>query len=248
MEKRSDAPIYVTGDIDWCSEFCLENYVAFFNSHNIKPLLFVTHHSDFLYQAQRDGLVDLGIHPNFDVNSSHGSDIDAVINTVFEYVPDAVFSRSHSFHTSSRIEFALSARGITYESSLCMFNQTGITALRHWTGFSRYPIFWEDDVHWTLQDKGAISDIGELEFASSGLKILNIHPFNFCMNIGSAEGYQRVKSLTKSVTENSRVENLNPGEGTTNWTSWILENFADQVVKERSLLDDAEILLKGISS
>ena len=42
----------------------------------------------------------------------------------------------------------LAARGVKYDSNVCLYLQPDLAPLHHWTGIVRFPVFWEDDIHW----------------------------------------------------------------------------------------------------
>ena len=44
------------------------------------------------------------------------------------------------------------ARGIAYDSNLCLYLQPALVPLQHGTGIVRLPVFSEDDCHWDLTD------------------------------------------------------------------------------------------------
>ena len=187
-------PVFVlTSDTDWASEFAIEQLLDFAITRDIRPTVFVTHKSASLRNAAAAGTVDLGIHPNFLPGSSHGSDIDQVIAHSFDLVPGARLWRSHAFVDGTHVALKLHAAGIRIDSNLCLYMQQDLVPLEHWVGIRRFPVFWEDDVHW---HRGGSWDFARYrdDFFAPGLKVVNVHPFIFALNIPDNDFYQSVKS------------------------------------------------------
>ena len=91
-------PVFaVTADLDWASEYCVQQLLDALDAHGVVPTVFATHASDVLRDRAARGLAEVGVHPNFLPGSSHGDDIAAVVDHVFGLVPGAVVSRSHHF-------------------------------------------------------------------------------------------------------------------------------------------------------
>jgi hypothetical protein len=186
-------PVFVlTSDIDWASDFAIRQLLVFAKNRGIKPTVFVTHRSAVLEQAAAGGEIECGIHPNFLPGSSHGADADAVIAHCLRLVPGTRLARSHAFVDGTELALKLHAAGIRIDSNLCLYLQRDLVPLDHWVGIKRFPVFWEDDVHW---HRGGSWDFARhrRDFFSPGLKIVNVHPFMQALNIPDAAAYQSVK-------------------------------------------------------
>lgn len=171
----------LTSDLDWASEYCVAAFLELARDYGIVPTLFVTHQSEAAAAAARAGRCELGIHPNFLPNSSHGASVDAVIRHVLELVPEPVATRSHAYADSSAIAMALVGHGLRVDSNLCLHLQEELPPLRHWSGLLRLPVFFEDDVHWHQGREWSFAPY-RAAFRSDGLKILNFHPFMTALN------------------------------------------------------------------
>jgi hypothetical protein len=90
--------------------------------------------------------------------------------------------------------------------------QQNLMPLEHWVGIRRFPVFWEDDVHW---HRGGSWDFARYQdaFFAPGLKVVNIHPFIYALNIASETTYQAVKgNITKLDAESAgRLRWAGPG-------------------------------------
>jgi hypothetical protein len=113
---------------------------------------------------------------------------------VFALWPEAVSFRCHWFYEDSRTTIAMKDRGILYDSNLCLFLQPNSVPLLHNSGLVRFPVFWEDDVHFT---KGLPFEFPLLReyFDGPGLKVINLHPLLFALNVPTQEFYAAHKHL-----------------------------------------------------
>lgn len=238
-----DRPVFVmTTDIDWASDYAIDELVGFLEGRGVPVTAFVTHDSPTLRRARDRGAVELGLHPNFLPNSSHGADVASVIDHAFSLVPDAVCFRSHAMVDSSPISMAMAERGIRYDSNLALYMQPGLVPLRHWIGIPRYPIFWADDCHWrregTTWDFSRYAD----QFFTPGLKIISTHPFMFALNIPDMATYLRDKSHITSLDAATADRLRHHGLGVRSF----IESLVDEVKRRGhsfislSALHDAE--------
>ena len=219
-------PIFcLTGDCDWASEYCIKDLVPLLQGYGVRPTIFVTHKSPALERYRTSGVVQLGVHPNFLPGSSHGDDYLSIIDHVFGLVPNAETFRSHCFFDHTRIGWEMYRRGVRYDSNLCLYLQPHLVPLRHGTGLVRFPVFWEDDIHWEIA-KGDW-DLDKLlpAFLSPGLKILNFHPFFVAANIPNAEYYRRVKDHIRTLSAETIAEVRYQGRGTRSFLIDLLDRL-----------------------
>lgn len=217
-----DPILCVTSDTDWASDYCIADMLSVLKQMQIRATVFATHKSEVLERFHTEGLVEIGIHPNFMPGSTHGSDRNAVINYVVTLYPEAKCFRSHRFADDSLLARELIRRGIRYDSNVCVFLQPDLVPLFHATGLIRFPVFWEDDAHWDLT--GSDWDVCKYipHFLTPGLKILNIHPFFFAANIPSGDYYQTVRSHITSLDSNTAPRVRFAGEGTRTFVMQLL--------------------------
>jgi SAM-dependent methyltransferase len=226
----------LTSDLDWASEFCIEDLLGFATELGLHPTIFATHQSGVVSGYRVDGLVDVAIHPNFLPGSSHGADEASVIGHMFDLVPDAETFRSHCFVDSTGIVRQMLERGISYDSNLCLHLQPGLVPLHHGTGILRFPVFWEDDCHWDLTGGDWNVDRWLDRFLTPGLKILNVHPFAFAANITSTEHYRGAKSLITSLSARSAAADVrHSGPGTRTFVTTLVCALLDAGARFYSL-------------
>ena len=107
--------------------------------------------------------------------------------------PEARTFRSHAFFEHTGVARELHRRGYLYDSNLCLYLQPALAPLRHHTGLVRFPVFWEDDVHFA--NTGGDWDLDKYlaDFTTPGLKVLNFHPFLVAANVPNQDYYEKIK-------------------------------------------------------
>ena len=221
-------PVFVfTTDIDWASEYCIQTLLTAMRERDVLPTAFATHESPVLSAASASGHVKVGLHPNFLPGSTHGETRDEVVKHVFTLFPEARYFRSHAMVDDSHISIAMKARNILYDSNLCLYLQTGLVPLHHWTGIPRFPMFWADDIHWRRNGTFRLQPYEDL-FFSPGLKIIGVHPFMFTLNLSDHKTYTRLKPRISTLNSDEAEELYSPGPGT---QTFLLE-LIDAVYKK----------------
>lgn len=218
-----NSPLFVlTSDTDWAADPCIEDVAAAADRFGITPVFFATNESPALARLERDGRAEVGLHPNFRPGSTHGADVGSVIDHIRGLFPKARGFRSHSFVDSFEITEELRARGLEYDSNLCLDMEPDLRPLKHVSGLTRFPIFWEDNVHWL---RGRSWDVGAMieTFLTPGLKVLNVHPVNFSLNIPDERFYRSVKSDVASLTADDLTRRRFDGPGTRTFLLALLE-------------------------
>lgn len=193
---RRERVFAFTTDLDWAPEWAINELLKFFENAQIPLTPFITHKSALI--EARYGVESMqqyvGLHPNFLPNSSHGRHWPEQIAFCQTLWPRAVFFRSHCYYDCTPVCLAMVARGMLFDSNLCLFLQPHITPLGHESGLLRLPVFWADDAHCRYELPGSLKSIaGALELP--GLKIFNVHPLNFALNTPSLDYYRSHKFL-----------------------------------------------------
>ncbi|SDK52695.1 hypothetical protein SAMN05660337_0727 [Maridesulfovibrio ferrireducens] len=191
----------ITLDTDWASDVAVEYTIELINGFGIKPTVFATNASEVVSKYASEGKIEVGLHPNFLPNSTHGDDYLTVIDTLFEMFPEANTFRAHAYFENSLISREFYKRGIKYDANLCLYLQEGLTPLRHESGLLRFPTFLEDGVHLFYYKNKCLSDNVKKLFFTDGLKILNFHPTSIFFNIGTLDVYDKYKSLKDITSE-----------------------------------------------
>jgi len=222
-----NAPLFcLTSDVDWASDYAIRELLQFAGTLDITPTVFATHFTRTL-----NDVAEIGIHPNFLPGSSHGTDMHGVVDYMLAAYPQAKAFRSHHFVDSSDIAAEMFRRGLKYDSNLCLHMQDGIVPLRTSAGPIRFPVFWEDDVHWANHPGNwSVNDyLGR--FTTHGLKILNVHPFFLAANIPGQEYYEKVKGNIKSLSADTAREVRYNGPGVRTFVEGCLTELRNRGFK-----------------
>jgi Polysaccharide deacetylase len=235
----SEAPVFCfTTDIEWAPEWAIREMLSFFRERGLPLTPFLTHSSAAVTEHyDRPGMRRrTGVHPNFLANSSHGKTREEVIDTMFKLWPQAVSFRAHWFYEDSGTTLALKQRGVLYDSNLCLFLQPSCVPLLHNSGLVRFPVFWEDDVHFTKGLPFQFAPFRE-HFETPGLKVINLHPLIFALNIPTPEFYAAHKHMNRSPDPEAGKKARFAGAG----ARTFLEEVADHVQRTKAVamyLDD----------
>tara|TARA_Y100001970_G_scaffold294294_1_gene449954 strand:+ start:24182 stop:24928 length:747 start_codon:yes stop_codon:yes gene_type:complete len=204
--KKNKPTIVFTGDLDWASEDCLNYYLNSLNSFGIKPLVFATHNSKILKKFQKKNLVDVGLHPNFKKNSTQGNTKEEIINNLIDLYPKTNIFRCHGFQDSYEILNLFSKKNFNFDSNELIYMNKNIQPIKKNSNITRLPVYWSDGLALLkiTNNYNLIKDfqINKKNIFSDGLKIFNIHPFNYCFNFETIEQYMYCKKYTKIANKN----------------------------------------------
>ena len=221
-----DKPVFVlTSDTDWASEDAISFFLDDMARMGLRPHLFLTHPSAVVSAARACGAIDVGIHPNFLPGSTHGTGFVEPIAHCLSLVPGSVSSRCHTFFECSPVLEQLWAQGIRYDSNACHFLQPSIEPTCHAYRLMRLPVFWEDDVH-AGYVRDLTFDLVLQRLATPGLKILNVHPFSYAINMPDLAFYQQMRPQTRTLTAQDIAEQAWQGQGTRSWLRAIVAEVA----------------------
>jgi hypothetical protein len=225
----SQPPVFCfTTDIEWAPEWAIAEMLSFFRERSLPLTPFVTHASAVFdeHYGKPDMRGRVGLHPNFLPGSTHGKTSEEVIDTVFRLWPDASSFRCHCFFDETRTVLEFKRRGLLYDSNLGLFLQPNCVPLLHNSGVVRFPVFWEDYSHFSNSlpfEFGAFRQY----FDGPGLKVINIHPLLFALNVPTTEFYAASKHLNANPDPESGDKARFRGAG----SRTFLEELADHVMK-----------------
>jgi len=220
-----NSPLFVlTSDVDWAPDHCIEDLAEAASARDIRPVFFATGPSQFLDRAGELGQIEIGIHPNFRSGSTQGGNEAEVISLLCDAFPAARCWRSHSFVDSTPIVQAMRERGMLYDSNLNLHLQDDIQPLTVSSGAIRFPVFWEDDLHWVRGDSWDADDfLGR--FLTAGLKILNVHPASFALNIPNDEYYRKIRADIPRLSADEVKRRCFDGPGTRTFVLGLLDRL-----------------------
>lgn len=214
---------FLTFDIDWAPDFCLDYIGDILVEHNIKATWFVTHDSPGVQRLlKRRDLFDFGLHPNFLPGSTQGRNEREVMTLLKSIVPDAKSMRTHSLVQSSRLLPAMQDEfGIETDLSLLLPGTPNIQPHvicygNSRRGLLRIPSFWEDGVE--MHDPFGSWDFAHERYHVKGLKVFSFHPILVYLNVVDVVKYELMKKESPSNRQkqdvvNRYVNKVEPGAG-----------------------------------
>lgn len=182
--------IYLSFDQDWAPPWATRWLTDTLRDAGLQGTLFVTHPCESLEVLRREGHVELGWHPNFLPGSSHGSTTEEVLDTMARWVPEAVGARAHTLMRGTPLLMAYRARGLRYDAADIFDGRAELSPFESWTGMTRLPIWFEDDVH---LERGLECTLEALPLAQQGMKVCTFHPVLVALNAADLDGYQALK-------------------------------------------------------
>lgn len=229
-----------TVDVEWSPEWAIEKTLDLFASYDVPLTPFITHDSPSIknYFGTKEKTHYVGLHPNFLPGSSHGNNHTEVIDHVINLWPESRFFRSHSFYDNSRITHELVNRGFLFDSNLCLYLQPYSVPLLHQSGLIRFPVFWEEDIHWSR---------AQFEFKGShlrrnldmpGLQVFNVHPLSVALNIPNDKYYVDHKFLYQQKEMPEDFDKYYyKGKGTKNFLEEVIIYLKDENRQMKYLYD-----------
>ena len=192
MSWSTERVFCVTSDVDWASESVVESAQAILEQFALPVTYFVTHESPLISKLAAADAVQLGIHPNFLPDSSHGGTFRDVLDTCLRLAPGARCWRAHRYFEVDDTVDLLMQSGLRYDSNLCTLLEQDLRPFRHRSGSVRFPIFLEDGAY--LRHQLDLYARPEAVFRSAtGLFILNVHPIHLALNSPTSAFARKVK-------------------------------------------------------
>ena len=183
--------ICITGDLDWANDVILRDYLDLFIDYEINLTLFSTHESELL-KNNKNNLFEIGIHPNHNETliNGKGDKSKNIISSLLKIYPNSKGVRSHSLTYSSGLLNNYKDLGLRYESNYLLPFKYDIHPWKCYSGLTRIPINWEDDVIWSF---GPLEKFNPYVFKDSGFYCFSFHPFHVYLNTPNEEYYLKCK-------------------------------------------------------
>lgn len=202
-------------DIDWAPDWMIDEVARTLLRYKVKATWFATHGSPAIRKlSDHSSLFEVGLHPNFQSGSSHGSDPDEVLSHMLELFHEATSMRTHGLYQSTRLlEKAAVEYGVNVDVSLLLPGAWHLAP--HVLPFERgsmlrLPCLWEDDIE-MLQPRPRWSF--DERFLGPGLVILAFHPVHIVLNSQDLAGYRALKECNPSFQGVSGGACPPPGTG-----------------------------------
>lgn len=231
---NNEVVVVFSMDIDWASEYAVSKTLEYFEEKEVPITAFLTHKSEVLQTALKQGKIKGGIHPNFMPDSSQGGSFDEVINFCFDLLPNARCFRAHRYFDVNDIMDKLANKGILYESNICTLLDN-VHPFLHRSGMIGFPIFWEDGGY--LFQKGSMNyESIKKQMYFPGLKVINFHPMHFMLNTPYFSYTREIKDrLSRSEWNNLNEESIAKlryeGMGITEFIKDMVDDLKQKNVK-----------------
>ncbi|MBK8262664.1 MAG: hypothetical protein IPK80_15185 [Nannocystis sp.] len=221
-----DSPIVVTLDLDWACEAAIVDVLDWLHDAGIPVTVFTTHHSAAV-ASQMDEL-EVGLHPFFAPDSSHGSSTAEVVRHVLDLPHNIPAFRCHRFAVSNEARQAMSAVGMTISSNVCTDLEC-VAPFRDRFGMLEVPIFLEDGGYLyrghSLDSVARVIDLAH----RPGPKVVVVHPMHFAVNTPRFDYMMAIKS---SVSRGSWRELADSSLAALRWRGRGVRDFLCDFLQE----------------
>lgn len=216
----------VTCDLDWAPECAIAETLAFFLEAGIRPTVFVTHVSKTVEQLQTK--LDIGLHPYFACDSSHGASIQATLDTLRSFQYNLPAFRCHRFQSSNQSMQAMYTFGMRISSNVCTDFES-IPPFVNRYGMIEFPIFMEDGGYLWRKHALGLTNLLRQQLQTPVCKVLLIHPMHFVLNSPDFAFMQHLKqACTRWEWSNMPADKLrtlrHTGRGIRNMVEEILNS------------------------
>lgn len=215
-------------DLDWCEDEVLDYTLEKLIKKRVPATFFITHDTKILNKIRKYDFFELGIHPNFKLNSTHGNSYKNVLSHCMSIVPEAISVRSHGLHVSTDIISEMLKHGLKIESSIFMPNITDFQNFyieRNNKKILRIPFNWEDDYEFYQSfKKYKFENINHYKKL-----IMNFHPIHIYLNSNSNIEYEKYK-LNKNYTFSKDL-------GSENMLDEIINEYLKKNIQIKNLKD-----------
>ena len=193
-------------DVDWASDFILEDVLQLASEDGVKAALFLTHISPLARKLFKEKKYDFDLHRNFEKilngDNSNRKDAADVLRGLMIQFPGVDVVRSYSLTTSSRLKALFRDKNFSVE--ICFITNGVRTKFQNfWTEFSgmtHVPITFEDDV-WFALEEGEIGAHPSNILQHDALNILTFHPIHLYLNTTNVAHYNASRYASNNPRE-----------------------------------------------
>jgi hypothetical protein len=223
-----------TLDIDWAPEEIIADTLELFEHYGVKVTLFATHKSEQILNVNKNN-VEVGIHPNFNKILFNGDSQkpEKILRELIEVYPDAIGVRSHSLTQSSGLVSLFKSVGLQYESNTLLPYCASIEPYMCWTGITRIPYNWEDDVHFSYGNEFSSDNLAD----NCEYKIYDFHPIHIFLNTDIEETYINAKK---------HYENLPRLRELVNKTNFGTRNLLLKIISEIQIQNCETLFMRDL--
>src|ERR1700687_1418981 len=125
-DLKAKQNLIITFDTDWCPDFVIEHVRDLLLKYNVKSTWFVTNESKAIQTLKKNKLFEIGIHPNFLTNSTHGNDFNSIMTHMKRIAPNAKSIRTHALVESTLMLSQYKNYGIQNDSTYLLMGKENI--------------------------------------------------------------------------------------------------------------------------
>jgi len=193
--------IAITFDTDWASDYIIDKTMRMVLKEGIKSTWFITHDSLAIRELMKHcDLIEIGLHPNFQKESTQGKSPLEIINGLRTIAPMAKCIRSHAMVYSASIAQVFAELGFEIDSSQYLAEMENISPMRikynSGAKITRMPYFWCDDGYFFKKPEDRYLFINFARMP--GLKIFCFHPTHVVLNTNSLGQYIKFREMVSS--------------------------------------------------
>lgn len=171
--------LVITVDLDWACEPAIEETLDFLKNQKIKPSVFITHRSAAVESYMDE--IEVGLHPYFSPDSSHGSTIAEVTKHVMDLPHNLAAFRCHRFAICNSSQQAMAEAGMLISSNVCTDLEI-VAPFKDRFGLLEIPIYLEDGGYLWRKHPLQITKAFKEAVLGQGTKVIIIHPMHFAIN------------------------------------------------------------------
>jgi len=233
--------VIITIDVDWAPDFAITKVANKMIKNNIKATWFATHDSPAIQKLFRQPLFEVGIHPNFMPNSTHGKNYDEVMHHMTDIVPHAKTVRTHGLFQSSNIMKMMAVDfGLETDTSIYLREVPHIVPFEAYYGNSillRIPFFWTEDGEMYKPNSSFLSKDKNLDLP--GLKVFAFHPTHIYLNSNDIKKYDALRKVCdiRYCDEKEAKQFINNGIGASSFLDDIIQYILDGPNDSKTLSD-----------
>lgn len=197
----------LTFDVDWVCDDLLQPLVSYLIKHDIKATFFATHPSPLMSKIKQNELFQIGFHPNFFPNSTHGKSEGEVFEYFKMHFNSTEVVRPHGLYQyGALLGRFVKEWGAKYDSTIFSPMQWSMKPYVHHTPegpLTRAPFVFADDylfADWTLALK-------KNKPCFDHPQVFMFHPIHWVMNSPTAAYYHEQKTKYPNLV-NLPIEKL----------------------------------------
>jgi hypothetical protein len=217
--------LIITVDLDWACEAAIEFTLDFLQGQDIKPTVFVTHRSPRV-ENNMDKL-EVGLHPYFAIDSSHGSTINEVVKHIIDLPHNIPAFRCHRFATCNNSKQAMVDAGMLISSNVCT-DLENIVPFKDRYGLLEVPIFLEDGGYLWRKHSLEIDPSFSAVALSPGSKVILLHPMHFMLNTPYFDYMYKIK---QSVSRKEWQEMSTKTLSKLSWQGRGIQDFIKELIQ-----------------